>query len=104
MAIFQSKGQLTTETDHIPVAQLIGTAVGARANAQMMSLLASIVQYSSEAIFSCTPDGVITSWNPAAERLYGYSAREAIGQHAGLIVPPEIAPEQIGRASCRERV
>jgi len=93
MAIFQSKGQLTTETDHVPVEQLIGAAVGARANAQMMSLLASIVQYSSEAIFSCTPDGVITSWNPAAERLYGYSAREAIGQHAGLIVPPQIAPE-----------
>jgi PAS domain S-box-containing protein len=93
MAIFQSKGQPTTDTDRIPIAQLIGAAVGARANPQMMSILASIVQYSGEAIFSRTPDGVITSWNPAAERLYGYSAGEAIGQHVGLIVPPEFATE-----------
>jgi len=51
--------------------------------------LAAIVQSSEDAITSKTLDGIITSWNPAAERLYGWSAAEAIGQPIALIVPPE---------------
>jgi diguanylate cyclase (GGDEF)-like protein/PAS domain S-box-containing protein len=49
--------------------------------------LAAIVQSSSDAILSKTLDGVITSWNVAAERLYGYSAEEAVGQHVSILVP-----------------
>jgi PAS domain S-box-containing protein len=49
---------------------------------------AAIVEFSNDAIISMTFDGVIFSWNPAAERLYGYSAREANGHSAGIIVPP----------------
>ena len=51
--------------------------------------LAAIVGGIDEAIIGKTLDGTIVSWNPAAERYYGYRPEEAIGQHIRLIVPPE---------------
>ena len=51
--------------------------------------LAAIVQSSDDAIFSVTPDGLIESWNPAAERLYGYRAEEVVGKHVKITAPPE---------------
>ncbi len=51
--------------------------------------LAAIVDSSDDAIIAKGPDGKITSWNPAAERLYGYAAEEAIGQHVSIIEPPD---------------
>lgn len=50
-------------------------------------MLATIVRHSSDAVFSIGSDGLITAWNPAAERLYGYSAREALGAHLSMLVP-----------------
>lgn len=55
--------------------------------------LAAIVESSNDAIISRTVEGFITSWNAAAERIYGYSAEEAIGRSITLIHPPESVRE-----------
>jgi two-component system cell cycle sensor histidine kinase/response regulator CckA len=51
--------------------------------------LAAIVQSSHDAVIGETLDRVITSWNPGAERLYGYSAAEMIGRHVDVLIPQE---------------
>ena len=53
------------------------------------SLFSAAVESSDDAIVMQTLDAVITGWNPAAERLYGYSASEAIGKSTSIIVPPD---------------
>jgi PAS domain S-box-containing protein len=58
------------------------------------SLLASIVDSSDDAIVSKNLDGIIISWNKSAERMFGYSAQEAIGRHITLIVPQDRRSEE----------
>jgi len=57
-------------------------------------LLAAIVESSDDAIVSKTLDGVITSWNGGAERMFGWPASMAIGQHITLIVPEDRRAEE----------
>ena len=73
-----------------------------RAAAEARDRLAAIVESSSDAIIGEEPDGTITSWNKAAEQLFGYTADEAIGKSIGLLVPPELR-EQAGRSMERIR-
>ena len=56
--------------------------------------LANIVEFSDDAMISKTLDGTITTWNGGAERLYGYTAKEAIGQNITLIIPPDRLSEE----------
>lgn len=55
--------------------------------------MAAIVESSSDAILTTTPDGMITSWNRAAERLFGFTAEEAFGISVTRLAPPERAEE-----------
>jgi len=57
-------------------------------------LLNYVVDSTDDAIMTASRDGTITSWNPGAERLYGYSANEAIGRPTGMLVPPDRAGEE----------
>jgi PAS domain S-box-containing protein len=53
------------------------------------SELAAIVASSEDAIIGRTPEGIITSWNAGAEKLYGYAAAEAVGRSVALLLPPD---------------
>ena len=55
---------------------------------------AAIVEFSDDAIIAKTLDGVISAWNPAAERLFGYTQYEAIGQPITMIIPPDLHEEE----------
>ncbi len=58
--------------------------------------LAAIVQGSEDTIFSRTLDGIVTSWNTGAERMFGYTASEAVGRRVDqLILPPEMREQVV---------
>ena len=59
------------------------------------ALLAGIVESSDDAIISKNLDGIITSWNAGAARVFGYAAAEAVGQSIGIIIPVERQHEEV---------
>jgi PAS domain S-box-containing protein len=54
----------------------------------------SIIRSSNDAIVTKTLDGTITSWNPGAERVFGYSAEEAVGRPITILFPPDLLDEE----------
>ncbi len=68
---------------------------------QERARLAAVVNASADAITSSSADGTIMSWNPGAERLYGYRAEEVLGKSISTLVPPEQRAAFLAR---RERV
>ncbi len=94
---FVSKQRLTTDTLRRSLAYAAARAGEQRARkeaAEVNRLLAAIVTTSSDAIISSTIDGMVTSWNPGAERLFGYTEAEAIGQPSARLVRPATEEEQ----------
>ena len=68
---------------------------------------AAIVEFSDDAIIAKTLDGVISEWNPAAGRLFGYTQYEAIGQPITMIIPPDLHEEEyeiLSRLRAGERI
>ncbi len=63
--------------------------------------LSAIVDGSGDAIFGVSNAGLVTTWNTAAERLFGYTAEEIVGRSIAVLTPPEMTAEQ---AEVRDRV
>jgi PAS domain S-box-containing protein len=71
------------------------------------SRLAAIVEASDDAIISIDLNAIITSWNGGAQRLFGYSAKEAVGQSVTMLIPPDRfneEPEILARIGLGERI
>jgi len=92
---FSSRELLALIQSHVQLAGLRRERTEALRQADRDArLLASIVESSDDAIISKDLNGIITSWNKAAERLFGYTAAEAVGQSVTILIPPEREDEE----------
>jgi len=74
---------------------------------ELRSRLAAVVESSEDAIISKTLDGIITTWNPGAQRVFGYAAEEVIGKSITLLIPAELQGEEpaiLARLRAGERI
>ncbi|MGD0878349.1 MAG: PAS domain S-box protein [Anaerolineales bacterium] len=96
------------QVDHHKVIQCNLREISGRKQVDtMLARLAAIVESSDDAIIGKTLEGLITSWNAGAERLYGYSAAEAIGKPVSILIPtdrPDELPEILSRLRRGERI
>ncbi|MBV9086128.1 MAG: PAS domain S-box protein, partial [Acidobacteriaceae bacterium] len=90
-----ARGQAFYNDEQQPV-RMLGVVLDVsdrRRTEQMRLRLASIVESSADAIISKDMDGTITSWYTGAERIYGYSAAEAVGKHISMLAHPSMPDE-----------
>jgi PAS domain S-box-containing protein len=73
--------------DVLLVITAVGDVTRQRQAVADAALVEAIVEYSDDAITASTLEGTITSWNPAAERIYGYSRKEIIGRSGSVLTP-----------------
>ncbi|MCU1451573.1 MAG: putative multi-sensor signal transduction histidine kinase [Acidimicrobiales bacterium] len=93
--------------DGLLVSAAIRDVSDRRQAAEAQARLAAIIHSSHDAIIGKTVDGVITSWNPGAQRLYGYTTGEVVGKHVNMLVPVERRDEEraiLGRIGRGERI
>ena len=75
------------------VTAAVRDVINRKEESQELRRMAAIIAYSEDAIIGKTLDGIVTSWNPAAERIYGYSSQEILGKSIALIIPEDRAGE-----------
>jgi len=93
----ESRGRVVTRDAAGRALRMIGTNTDiteSKRVAGVQAQFSAIIESSSDAIMSKTLDGIVTSWNPAAEKMFGYSAQEMIGQPMALLIPPERIDEE----------
>ena len=76
------------------IAWRLGHAIDHKEADGALAQLAAIVESSNDAIIGKTLDGIITSWNSGAEKIYGYSVQEAIASPSSILVPPELPDDE----------
>lgn len=115
--IARSGSEVPIEDSAAPIIQPNGELSGAvlvfqdaterRRADEARSRLASVIETSEDAIITETLDGIITSWNRGAERMYGYNAAEVIGKSVALLMPPDFKSQEealLARIKRGERV
>ena len=80
---------------------------GRRTTLEEERRLAAVIRSSDDAIVTKSLEGIVTTWNAGAERLFGYSTAEAVGRSISFLIPPERIDEErriLGRVARNERV
>lgn len=91
----------------LTIARQLGFAIERHHGEQATRRLAALVESSDDAIISKNLDGIITSWNAGAERLFGYEAAEAVGRSVMMLIPPDRHNEEpaiLARIRAGERI
>ena len=94
--LMRTQGEVVTDPDGNPI-RMLGVCEDVtleKQAAEAQAMLASVVRSSDDAIITRAIDGRVMSWNPGAERLYGYPEDEAVGQPWGKLIPDELVEEE----------
>jgi PAS domain S-box-containing protein len=88
-AILQARPVFDEQSEVVNAIAILHDITESKAEEEARQLLAAIVVSSHDAIIGKTIDGIVTSWNAAAEKMYGYSSEEIVGQPIALLFPPD---------------